>query len=187
MSAQVRRWIIHWVIANSPGGVSVLHMDAVGDPDEQADRIRSFLDTLQPALDESTSAHLSAEFAVYNTDTGVLASTGAAASGYDLSGSGTGNAVPNAAQVLIRFRTAGVRLGRRVGGRLFVPGVGQGVVADGDLNPASSHTFTDAAAELMGEHALQVWSRPRAGSAGDSFDVTSVSVWRELAVLRHRR
>lgn len=105
--------------------------------------------------------------------------------------------VGDALQVLIRLRTAGFRNGRRVRGRLFVPGTAAQYVSGGNFGSVGPTVYQDSAVALRNEaEALTapwvVWSRPRRVDEntqipGEVHPVTDSSVWTEFAVLRSRR
>lgn len=107
---------------------------------------------------------------------------------YAAAGGAGSNPVADATQVLIRWRTPDVVAGRRVQGRTFVPGLASTGLAGGGINAGAVAAFNAIAQGLVdADVGLGVWSRPTDARAGTFNEVTSGSVWNELAVQRGRR
>jgi hypothetical protein len=95
--------------------------------------------------------------------------------------------------MVINWRTAGVRNGRRVRGRTFlVPVATENFQTDGTIDPTKLASVQSTASELAsatGTPDLGVWARPTAPGATDGVwvPVTSATVPDLAAVLRSRR
>lgn len=101
-------------------------------------------------------------------------------------GSSAGNSNPDAAQVLMRWRTGVVQNGRFVNGRTFIPGLA-GVEA-GNVPSSVVSALAAAGNTLAGSGAgFGIWHRPKNGAGGTFEEAISASVWSEFAVLRRRR
>lgn len=113
--------------------------------------------------------------------TGVISteqSSGAGATGTDM--------LPPATQALVRLLTGVFNDGRQVRGRIFIPGLTEAAnTSGGNVEGTTALTIRTAAEALIEDTGseLLVWSR----SAGNSFNVTGVSLWSQFAVLRSRR
>jgi len=96
--------------------------------------------------------------------------------------------VPDSDQALIQWRTVSIVNGRFLRGRTFVPGLGIGQTAGGNvLGTAVTNIQTAANVLIASAAALEVWHRPIAGSGGSSDAVSTATVWTEFATLRRRR
>jgi hypothetical protein len=124
--------------------------------------------------------------------TGTLVTTFQAAVALTVVGALGGDPLPRQTQGLIRWGTASVIAGRRVRGRLYVPGV---LEVDNDVSgsPVAALTtaLTTAGATILPAGATAsravVWHRPGAAGAGASPEITAVSAGPVWAVLRSRR
>jgi hypothetical protein len=103
---------------------------------------------------------------------------------------GTGEAgtdiMPRALQALCRLQTGVFIGGRRLSGRIFIPGTTEGGWTGGVLIPGNVTLITAAATTNLIGHATSqvgVYSRKN----GVFFAATSASTWNEGAVLRSRR
>lgn len=124
--------------------------------------------------------------------TGVLTGSFTAAAALTVVGGSGSEPLPRQTQGLIKWGTASVINGRRVRGRLFVPGVQEGD-NDGAGQPvaALSTALTTAGATLFvagaTASAAVVWHRPVGGSGGASPLITSSTGGTSWAVLKSRR
>lgn len=101
--------------------------------------------------------------------------------------SGTLEPLPPANQALIRLRTSVFENGRRLRGRIFVPGVTEGFTTTGKVGAGSLTLLQDAGnlllTEASGAGGLAVYSVTHRVVAG----VDSCSPWDDFAVQRSRR
>lgn len=124
--------------------------------------------------------------------TGVLQGAFAGTDPTSVTGTATGDPLPLQTQGLIQLGTSTVISGRRVRGRLFLPGVVEG---DNTSTGVPSGTYRSTATTAFGglttgggtSSQLVVWHRPQNGVGGASPLVTSVSTSTKWAVLRSRR
>lgn len=102
-------------------------------------------------------------------------------------GSASGVArVPTALQILVRLGTGVFLNGRRVRGRIFIPGSGEGNWENGLLTPSTVTAVNSAVGLLLNNtptNEFVVWSRRN----GQMHNVISREVWTSGAVLRSRR
>lgn len=124
--------------------------------------------------------------------TGVLVASFAGTQPAAVTGSGAGDPLPFQTQGLVRLLTSTVLNGRRVQGRLFIPGPLEGGNTTGGGPTAAYQTAYDAGGDGMlaagaTTSSLQVWHRPVNGAGGANASVTSTSPSPTWAVLRSRR
>jgi hypothetical protein len=100
---------------------------------------------------------------------------------------GTGDPLPWASQVLVRMATSQFNDGRRLRGRIYIPGILESMCAAGVLAPASQTTFNTPLAALITSTASTgkwaVWSRTHPGWAS----IDSAIVWSQFGVQKRRR
>lgn len=188
----MQRFTVRW--SGLPGGsaVNVVHSAGVGLSDAQgfADDLRNAYSTLalgfvepatvqvdplvteiNPANDEAT--------AFFNVDTTPVA------------GGSLSEPLPGNIAMLLRFGTDEVRRGRRVQGRLFLPGLSEGVSVLGRPAPATRTDVEAAFSTLLNSGTtatLAVYSRPIDPDVPGAMSVaTSVSTWEQWAQLGKRR
>lgn len=111
--------------------------------------------------------------------------TGAYAEGdFPVGGVATGEILPPSLQGLIRLNTGQFVGGRRVGGRIFVPGLTETYNESGSLSAAGQTVLQDAINVVLASTTeLVVYSR----RYFDDVTVANATVWSEFAVLRSRR
>lgn len=108
-------------------------------------------------------------------------------------GTGTGDFMPPATQLLMRWRTGVFVNGREARGRTFIPGVVESNVSNGTPIGAMQTAMNTAAATLIADATsrLVVWQRSRPTDippfVGILRDVTTGQLWDRCAVLRSRR
>jgi hypothetical protein len=102
------------------------------------------------------------------------------------SGTGAGNMLPAAVQMLTQWRTGTYINSREVRGRTFIPGVASlTLTATGVPSAATLAAVQTACNTLIGNATahLNIWDRTHAGSS----QVVTGSPWSQYAVLRSRR
>lgn len=193
--ASIRQILVDWTTVNGGGKLSVFYASTAATVEDQREALGTFLNSVRVAQTTDTSYSIRAAGIEVDETDGTL--TGDWHSGTPATGTGTntGEPVPDAAQVLVRWKSSDIVNGRFVQGRTFLPGFSSQAVTDGNLNgPTQSAVQAAALILIESEAAFGIWSRPlfdpeshalvRAGS----FHVASTeSVWNELAVLRKRR
>lgn len=100
--------------------------------------------------------------------------------------------LPDVNQAMVRWQTTEVVRGKFVRGRTYFPGLTVNATTGGNLLPATQTALAGAAADLVTDTSLLVWSRPITADGtllmpGTPCEVSSSSVWSEFAVLRRRR
>lgn len=175
------------------GGVCTL---AVSDPDDDSqaqaylDNVEAFWTETAVALDSNVTFQVEGNPARYAASTGELQQIFSADGSGVITGGVSGQAVPRAAQALIRWHTADIVNGRSVRGRTFVPGIPASQLTDaGGLASDFVTQLRGEAEELLADTggSLVVWHRPVNGAGGSEHLVTSASVWDQFAMLTSRR
>lgn len=97
--------------------------------------------------------------------------------------------VADATQVLFQWHTPLVVNRRLVRGRTYAPGLAQGSTTGGNLSGGVRAALVGVGVDFIDEAdgTFGVWHRPTNGVGGVHVEVTSHSVWSELAVQRRRR
>lgn len=172
------------------GGVSTIYLrsEASKDPNTAISVVNAFWEAARSGISSQVS------IAVQNTvdeidGTGALVQqyVGTAVPGKQ--GGAAGATLPPATQGLLRMTTPTVVGGRRLRGRLFIPGPVSG--PEGGVTAPEQAYINDinaaGAGLIAGAEAAQqrwvVWSRKNASYA----PVTGTTVWNKYAVLRSRR
>lgn len=161
-----------------------------GDTSGEASAAVTAVDGLWDGLSSELSSQLDVAI---NTDVEVVDPvTGLTTGIFPTAGGGTaftgsGDPLPPATQLLIRWRTGQYVSGREIRGRTFVPGFLEAASSSGRPDTAMVGNINTLAASFLtasaGAGALVVYSPTR----GQAADVTAASVWTEWAVLRSRR
>nr|CRY97482.1 hypothetical protein [uncultured prokaryote] len=186
----MREVLIRWTLAGGSSTVlNVLHY-----PDEpnialQRESLGTFLTAMTPLLGKGTGWTIDTEGRQLDPATGILNGDWNDPTPY--TGVAAGNATPavaNASSLLVRLKTSTITNGRRVQGRMFLPGFRNEYLLNGDVAPGLITVVNDALAAWAGLPAGPVvWSRPVDGRPGSDAAVASGSVWSEWAVQRRRR
>lgn len=177
-------WRIRTVFTGVPGTPWMSNMffdtGTAGDASTAAGAVYDFWNAVDAYIDANVSWSVDNDVPLFtNPDTLAGWETVVGGSGAGLS---SAEMLPRASQVLVQWSTAAVFNNRRVRGRTFVPGLGEGANFDGSVLPALI-TAVDAAATDLAAAGLVIASR-----AMNSFvPVTSAAVWDQFAVLRSRR
>lgn len=184
----VREILVNWTTLAGGGQVSVFHFDEVLPVASARADLGAFLNSIRGAFAASTSYTVATSGRDLDPSTGTLTGFWEAATPYTGSGSG-GAQGPDAAQVLVRWRTEDVVNGRRVQGRTFIPGVGLSALTGGNVTASTVTNVVTAGNALAAaaDSQLYVWHRPVNGAGGSNHSVTSAGCWTEVAVQRGRR
>lgn len=144
--AQIRRWFIDW--GGGPGGgggTSALWFDTIVGTASNRTDILAFLDSWGQVANDGYSAQLRPIADIFDDATGQKIGEEAPQVSTPRFGQLTANPVPNQAQVVITFNTATFINGRRLRGRMFVPGMSvtsntvNGEIATATLNTLTGH------------------------------------------------
>jgi len=155
---------------------------------DQRDAVGTLLTAMSAGLDSNVQWTVQTAGRELDDATGGL--TGAWAESTAQTGVGlvAGNCVPDASQVLLRWKTTAIVNRRFVQGRTFIPGLSVLNVTEGNVAPAAVEDFSDAADALIDDVVLfGVWHRPSGADPGQFIVAEDGECWAELAVLRRRR
>jgi hypothetical protein len=172
----------------APGSVG----GSTADATDCLARFRALWVSIGTRLSSSISFVFDTTVLAIEATTGVLQGTFEAAPALTVTGGSGSEPLPRQTQGLIRFGTATVLNGRRVRGRLFVPGVQEGD-NDGSGQPLAAlvTALTVAGGSILSPGATSseacIWHRPVNGSGGASPDINSASGSPNWAVLKSRR
>jgi hypothetical protein len=124
--------------------------------------------------------------------TGALTGAFAGTDPLSSTGADSGDALPRQTQALLRLATSSVVGGRRLRGRLFIPGmVETSNTSTGQVVGTTVSTLTTAGSTILAAGATAsapvIWHRPEAGAGGVSALITGVSCATTWSVLRSRR
>jgi hypothetical protein len=155
-------------------------------------RFRTFWDTLKSHMDDGLTIDFDPICIAVEATTGALTGAFAGTDPLSVTGTAAGDPLPGQTQGLVRLATSTVVSGRRLRGRLFIPGP---VEADNTSAGVPSSTYTTdvttAAATLLAAGATAsdavIWHRPTGGAGGASADITGVGTASTWSVLRSRR
>ena len=195
MPGDVRQVRVNWT--GTPGGpyLSLFHFEWVaGSANAARDGVTAFLTSLKVMYQVGLTAVCDAEQlrlaeGVDNKGNPAWVVIDSEASGAPVGVAGTeaSEPVPPASQGLIRLKTAAFEHGRRIQGRLYIPGVTEGFSQSGNPN-ASYISATAAAANTLRTSSPTfgpwvVLSRKWVTHG----EVTSCSTWSKFGVQRRRR
>lgn len=194
----LRRVRIVWSGVGAVGYTSLHFLDpGENGADDAYQRVVDFVNDTATARPPQTQAAILPDVETVNPATGEVTSITSMPGETVQGGAAAQDTVPDACQVLCRLRTAGIRSGRRVRGRFFVPHTAEQFTGGGDFAGTAPVTYANALNTLIDPGVvdpvfLAVWSRPRvvlggAVSPGVAYEVADGSVWNEFAVMRSRR
>lgn len=187
-------------VAGSPYYSNLYFLGLAIGADAQAavDNVDVFWTSLASVMNIGLVGEIEAEVPVLDDTTGEIVSVFTTTGGVVDPTSADG-ALPWATQGLVRLATSGFIEGRRVRGRINIPGLGE-ASSDGGAPGTSIKASMQAAIDGLvdaTDSTLVVWSRPKPvvpptdpptyDRLGSSYVVTSASVWDKWAQLRSRR
>jgi hypothetical protein len=174
-----------WWAPGTVGGSTADATDALA-------RFRTAWDAVAPYMSSSITVDFDPICIAVEATTGVLTGAFAGTDPTSVPGEAAGQPLPYQTQGLVRLATSSVIGGRRLRGRLFIPGP---VEADNEATGLPSTTYTGALttgfatlfdAGATGSEPV-IWHRPTAGAGGNSALVTGISAAPTWSVLRSRR
>jgi hypothetical protein len=195
---------VRWAGFNGAPGWSNFFFDTVdGSFHSSADaaaavaRVRTFFNAVKVRIPSHVTMTIQPDVEVVSAATGEMTDVYGVAAEPAIAGTAAAASYSAASGMVINWRTAGVRNGRRVRGRTFlVPIAGGAYQSDGTIEPGNL-TETAAAASAFVTTAspvkLGVWARPvkdqlgAVTAPGEFHQVTSATVPDLAAVLRSRR
>lgn len=164
-----------------------------GDAQLAVDRVQTFLTAIKSNFPSVVSLAIQPDVEVIESSDGKMKDVFSATAPAASVGTATVQQYAGATGLVINWRTAGVRNGRRVRGRTFlVPVTNASFDTDGTVKAAvltPIQTAASALADGAGTPDLGVWARPSAPLATDGswHPVTSATVPDLAAILRSRR
>lgn len=174
-----------WWLPGTTGG-------SVADATDILDRFRDCWDAVKGVVDDSLTINFDPICIAVEATTGVLTGAFAGTDPASVVGTSIDHPLPFQTQGLVRLATSTVVGGRRLRGRLFVPGPGEDDNESTGL-PAVAYTSlltTSFANMLVAGATLSapvIWHRPTGGTGGTHGLITSVSASPDWSVLRSRR
>jgi hypothetical protein len=176
-----------------------MYFDADGvtpTPQQNVDAVDAFWTGCASIIDNAVTWEVGPEVPEIDETTGVLSGVTSVVAGTG-AGTAVSDALPPSTQGLVRLQTGDFVAGRRVRGRIFVPGVTEATNSSGGAPDAGALlAMGDAATALVAAGGILVWARPFEGSAGppvkparlgSKASITGTSVWGSWAVMRSRR
>jgi hypothetical protein len=183
-----REIITDWTTPAGSGFVSVNYWILGLSVADQRQDWQDFLEACATTLDDGTSWNIRPVGRELNDVTGTLEDEWNEPTDQSGTGANSGDAVPDASQVLVRWNTSQIVGGRFLRGRTFLPGASTAAVDEGNVLPANVLAITTAANLLVAAAGGPgVWHRPVNGAGGEFHVATSGQCWSEFAVLRQRR
>lgn len=177
-------------------GLSTVHYDAAAStPGAAVSHLGAMLDGLQNYIQASQNWTVSGTVDLIDEVTGDLIDS-TAGTDYPVLTIATDAPLPPANQLMLRLGTATVVDGRRLKGRIFLPGLTEAASSGaGVVDPAVVGAVSGELATWVSGVGAQpvVWHRPKAAtetepaSPGSKAPITTATVWTQWAVLRQRR
>jgi hypothetical protein len=174
-----------WWLPGTTGG-------STADATDCLDRFSDFWISAASAVDDAYTVDFDPICIAVEATTGVLVGAFAGTDPASVVGTATGDPLPRQTQGMIRLGTSTVVSGRRLQGRLYVPGPVEGSNSINGVPEAAYVTdITTAAGTLLNPGATAsdpvIWHRPTGGAGGSHGIITSVAGSTTWAVLRSRR
>lgn len=186
--AIIRQILTTWQTPASSDGVSVMYFESGLSVNAQRNALAALWAEIGNGLSNQIRWTVPSEGVEIEDSTGTL--TGTWSDGIPLSdvGEGAAQPVPDASQILLRWRSETVVNGRFLRGRTFIPGLTVSNMVSGNIGTTALGVFQAAVTDFIAEPSgLVIWHRPNGASPGSHDVATTGSVWSELAVLRRRR
>lgn len=183
-----REIITEWVTPSGSEFVTVMFFDILDDVAAQREAVGDFWRGFATSMSTLWAWRVRTEGRELSDSSGGLTGAWSESTTQSGTGSSTNEALPEASQVLIRWKTDTIAGSRFLQGRTFVPGIIVQASQDGEVDPPALASFGALATALRtADVGFGIWHRPRSGSGGLFRAATSSSVWSEFAVLRRRR
>lgn len=184
----VQQVTVNWDAAGGAGGVTLINFLDTATVEGMAERVQLWMTQLRPALANTTSARAALTVRQFDTNEGGLTGEVTLLTQPNITGNGGTNAVPNAAQGLIQYRTGIVVNGRFLRGRHYIPGMASGMQSPaGELTSTATTALSTAGGLLLNTGEFCIWHKPTGPANGVAHPATSATGWSEFAVQRRRR
>jgi len=195
---------VRWGGFNGAPGWSNFYFDTVdgtfttaADANPVAQRVETFINAIKIRIPSHVSMTIQSDVEVVAPDDGEMLNIHSIPARAPIMGTAAAAAYSAASGLVINWRTAGVRNGRRVRGRTFiVPLAGGAYQTDGtiqDTNLSETQTAAQALITTASPVKLGVWARPKKDIAGNVLspgafhEAVTATVPDLAAVLRSRR
>lgn len=183
--------LTEWTGPGHSPKVTVMHfLDAANLEDCRA-AVGALWESIDPSISDDYSWEVATEGKVINDASGQITDFWSSSTLLTGTGAASGTPLPDAAQALLRWRTATVVAGRRVQGRTYIPGLTAGSLSTtnpGNLIQTTQVQIAAAGEDLIADNVgFVIWSRPGTNRPGSSALVTNASCWNEFATQRRRR
>lgn len=178
---------------------SNMYFDADGvtpTPQQNVDAVDSFWTSIAPYMDNAVSWVVGPEVPVLDETNGELVGVTSVTANGGV-GTASDDALPYASQGLVRLNTNDFVNGRRVRGRIFLPGITKASASPtGTVFTTASAGWLAAATTLTAATGILVWARPLWNREvdppvlvrpGSKAAITGQSIWANFAVMRSRR
>lgn len=153
------------------------------NPQDLCDRIADFWSSFANYIYAGITVTVEPVVDSVDSETGLTTSSTGVTPPAPIAGTGSGDPIPPANQLLVQLRTGVYFTGRELRGRMFIPGAMEGDTTGGQ--PVSGYVTTvQNAAQSLADDADQVVYSP---TKREFADVSVVHVWEKYAVLRSRR
>lgn len=133
----VREILVDWTTAAGTGKRSVMFFNEVTAVADQRAALDDFLTAFCGGLDNTTSYVIETAGRELSTTTGELIGAWAEPTVYTGTGTISGECVPDAAQVLVRWDTGNIVGGRFLRGHTYIPGLSTLNLLNGNLTPTA--------------------------------------------------
>ena len=174
-----------WWIPGTVGGSTADATDCLA-------RFRASWDAFKANIHQDYTIDFDPICIAVESTTGVLTGAFAGTDPASVVGTGTGDPLPRQTQGLVRLTTSTVIGGRRLRGRLFIPGPLESANTTGGL-PSSGYpsALTTSFGSLLTAGATAsspvIWHRPTGGTGGNNALITGIGGATTWSVLRSRR
>lgn len=183
-----REILVEWVAPGGTGFRTVTYWDPNSLVADQRAALGTLLGAIDFYLDNGVTWLVQTSGRTLADDTGTLTGSWTENTTQAGTGAATGDTVPDAAQMLLRWNGSDIVDGRFIRGRNFLPGVSTQYVTEGNVNAAARTAISGFVSTFASANkGFGIWHRPKNGSGGLFSDVSGGSVWQEFAVLRRRR
>ena len=186
--AELRQVDTVWTgLAGSPYFTQLTFEKQAGNATPIAAAVRTWLNSMSAMLAIGLKAQIGAEQTIIDSTTGQPVGLESSAAQLPVDFTGGTDALPPANQFLLRLATSQFNAGRRLQGRVFIPGTREVDSVNGTVDSTRLTALNTSAAGLVTATATigkwSVYSRTHKAWAS----VDSATAWSQFAVLRSRR
>lgn len=180
--------IVNWIGPGHSPKVSIFFSDADGDVAAFRNNLSVMLNAIAAYQSNQYSFRIDTSGDTFDEASGALIGSWTDSTLQSGTGLYSGQPMPDAAQVLLRWTTGQIVNGRRLRGRTYVPGIAMDTTVNGNLNDGTVAIMSGLANDFVDSTTPpRIWHRPTGGTGGVATAATGASCWSEFAVLRRRR